>query len=824
MFRTPITTRGGASASLMPEHRPEDGHPRRWNFIFRKVEYNIDVDQQLHDALKRSSTSEEKQRLLDREAKRISNPEMPQLPYHGPEEGFPYRWYFPIQNRTEFIDVSQQRHDALQRSDNPQRIKMLLEEENNRRLNFEKQKGSLLVGSMNTPTRSEAGGATSTPAHGGTGTVDSNPLQRGVDGAHGGTGGRENIKPKQLYNSEDEDDAEITTIEERHKRLTATMNKGAVGQREGNQNENLLDEEAKQTRIDCANRHHEFELRTKKHLSAPAKRFTQAYRTCKYHFVTKADKKISEDLAQQAFQLLIQSYYEMDEARDYCLRVLSEEDIRNNPHYEEYMVKRLDQLNECSMLLDQYLERWYRQDTQHHHIPPTQGKEQLASNSVFVEGAGNTSEIPPPGMANVNQPEGESPQQPGQSDYCQPGFPSSMNAITPIPKGPGQAAFQVYQEPQQAIPIKHRDPFTYQGQNLVQNNQQQQTQTRFKLEEELNLVGNWDANNPRDYMAFKAQWKNFETKMRKTGRTSMDLYNALLKKVGSRAKALIKNNYITDTNADSVYKEAIDNLDKQFYQPSDLLRRLMTTLSKTNKMDDSYESLFDGYTKLQEVWRDLKHADLNEGQLKGLLFIATTEKSLSTGTWNHWLEVQNRALSSENPNECFNIHLYLEAISTAMKNAQKKQNACGNPSRSDDQRQKPKPKPRSTLFGAYNATAIPTSTAQNIHTPSNQKQARTKDGMCVFCKSNPHKYQLLCPKLKKMTPKDIWEIIIEEKIKCRMCLCTDHDTKNCEVTKKGLVLKCNIKKGNGEPCGGLHCRYLHRDFKKESTQDKRAKQ
>ena len=64
MFRTPITTRGGASASLMPEHRPEDGHPRRWNFIFRKVEYNIDVDQQLHDALKRSSTSEEKQRLL----------------------------------------------------------------------------------------------------------------------------------------------------------------------------------------------------------------------------------------------------------------------------------------------------------------------------------------------------------------------------------------------------------------------------------------------------------------------------------------------------------------------------------------------------------------------------------------------------------------------------------------------------------------------------------------------------------------------------------------------------------------------------------------
>ena len=498
---------------------------------------------------------------------------------------------------------------------------------------------------------------------------------------------------------------------------------------------------------------------------------------------------------------LIDAYKQMEEQRNYCLEALTEEDLRNNPTYEEYMVKKRNLLDDALRRKDQYVAR----------------KEQLTSKSVSNEEAGNTSERPPPGMANGNQPKGDSPQQPGQSDYRQPGFPSSMNAITPIPKEPGQAAFQVYQEPQQAIPIKHRDPLIYQCRNPAQTNQQQQPQTRFKLDEELNLVGNWDANNPRDYLAFKAQWKNFETKMFKSGRTSMDLYNALLKKVGSKAKALIKNNYITDMNSDSVYKEAIDNLEKQFYQPSYLLRELMTTLSKTNKMDDSYESLFGGYTKLQEVWRDLNHAELDNEQLKGLLFIATTEKSLSTGTWNHWLEVQNRAFSSENPMECFNVRLYMDAISTAMKNAQKKQNACGNPSRNNDSKTRPKPKPRTTLYGAYagtlgtyNATTNSTSTDQNSPTTSTQDQARTKDGKCVFCKKTPHKYQLYCPKVMKgMTPNVIWKIAQENKIKCQMCLGTEHTTDNCEAFDRGVLKKCSMKKENGEQCNEKHCRFLH---------------
>ena len=724
----------------------------------------------------------------------------PQWPQHRPEENHPRRWIFIFRNMVKTIDVNEQLHAALRTSENPQGTQMLLEEEYNRRLTA-KQEGFSLIGSMNAPLQEGAAGTTSTPVHGGVAKATSTPVHGGGGGTHGGNGSGVNLPPKQLYNSDEEDDAEITDIRERHEEFEATMSKGAVGQKEGNQNEELWNEKAEQTKADCENRWHEYRRRTQLHLSAPARRFLKLQKQCITEFDLNNAELISVRMAKFLADELIDAYKQMEEQRNYCLEALTEEDLRNNPTYEEYMVKKRNLLDDALRRKDQYVAR----------------KEQLTSKSVSNEEAGNTPERPPPGMANGNQPKGDSPQQPGQSDYRQPGFPSSMNAITPIPKGPGQAAFQVYQEPQQTIPIKHRDPFTYQGQNLVQNTQQQQTQTRFKLDEELNLVGNWDDNNPRDYLAFKAQWKNFETKMFKSGRTSMDLYNALLKKVGSKAKALIKNNYITDMNSDSVYKEAIDNLEKQFYQPSYLLRELMTTLSKTNKMDDSYESLFGGYTKLQEVWRDLNHAELDNEQLKGLLFIATTEKSLSTGTWNHWLEVQNRAFSSENPMECFNVRLYMDAISTAMKNAQKKQNACGNPSRNNDSKTRPKPKPRTTLYGAYagtlgtyNATTNSTSTDQNSPTTSTQDQARTKDGKCVFCKKTPHKYQLYCPKVMKgMTPNVIWKIAQENKIKCQMCLGTEHTTDNCEAFDRGVLKKCSMKKENGEQCNEKHCRFLH---------------
>ena len=58
-------------------------------------------------------------------------------------------------------------------------------------------------------------------------------------------------------------------------------------------------------------------------------------------------------------------------------------------------------------------------------------------------------------------------------------------------------------------------------------------------------------------------------------------------------------------------------------------------------MDDTYESLLNGISKLQEAWQDLNQANLTNEELKGLLFIAATEKSLSEGSWKCWLDIQN---------------------------------------------------------------------------------------------------------------------------------------------------------------------------------------
>ena len=120
----------------------------------------------------------------------------------------------------------------------------------------------------------------------------------------------------------------------------------------------------------CQDRIHEFEQRTKQYLSVPGKRFAQAYRTCKYHLERNAHVQISHELVQRLLHVLVQCFHEVQEARDYCLEALSEEDILNNPKYEEYMDLKLDQLNECSGLQDQYLERWYSQDSQLLHAPP----------------------------------------------------------------------------------------------------------------------------------------------------------------------------------------------------------------------------------------------------------------------------------------------------------------------------------------------------------------------------------------------------------------------------------------------------------------------
>ena len=164
-----------------------------------------------------------------------------------------------------------------------------------------------------------------------------------------------------------------------------------------------------------------------------------------------------------------------------------------------------------------------------------------------------------------------------------------------------------------------------------------------------------------------------------------------------------------------------------------------------------------------------------------------------------------------------NLHQsYMGAIHAAMTNAQKGQIAMSRPSYGSEQKQKS----RSILDGSYNA--ITTST-QHDPKPSTQNQARTKDGQCVFCKKRPHKYQLYCPNLKKMTPNEIFEIMREKRIFCRMCLCLGHDQNECQVVKDGNLKRCSIIRENEELCNGLHCRYLHQNYKKKSTPKSRQK-
>ena len=387
-----------------------------------------------------------------------------------------------------------------------------------------------------------------------------------------------------------------------------------------------------------------------------------------------------------------------------------------------------------------------------------------------------------------------------------PGFPASMDFLTPIHKESGRERprFQVFQDQGPSIPINQRDASTYQLRNPVLV--ERQPQRRFKLEEELALVARWGADKPRAYLAFRAQWNNFVTKMETSGRSQIDLYYALLKKLDDKAKDLVETQYPDDNS----YKRAISQLDKLFYEPTNLLRDLISKLLRTNKMVDTYESLLSGVSELSEAWRDLEQANLDKEQLKGLLFIAATEKKLSEGAWQEWLEIQNRP--SENPMDCLQVKSYMGAIQVAMTNAQKRQNALGKPNYGGEQRSKPKP--RSTLYGSYN---VMTTSTQNIQKTPTQNQARTEDGHCVFCNDQPHKYQLYCPSLKRMSPDEIWKVMREKKIFCRMCLGLGHNQNECEAVKEGRLKKCNIKKDNGEPCNGLHCRYLHRSSKKEST-------
>ena len=337
-----------------------------------------------------------------------------------------------------------------------------------------------------------------------------------------------------------------------------------------------------------------------------------------------------------------------------------------------------------------------------------------------------------------------------------------------------------------------------------------QHQFRFKLDEELGLVSDFDASNPRDYMAFRAQWTNFERKMVNSGRSQEDLYCALLRKLKGSARELCKNKY----HDPEAYTWSIRQLDRLYNKPENLLRLMITKLLKTSKMDDTYESLLNGISKLQEAWQDLNQANLTNEELKGLLFIAATEKSLSEGSWKCWLDIQNN--HSGHPLSVFEARTYFGAIETALSNEQRRKEA-GRSSSVMDKRPQPKPKQKSTLFGSYNTMNEDEQIPNNSKAIIRQNQARTKDGKCVFCLGTPHIYQLHCPKLKTMPIDEIWQIIRTHKIFCQMCLGLGHWTNRCPAAKAGKLKKCDVQNEKGRWCNKPHTKYLHQGSTSKSN-------
>ena len=561
----------------------------------------------------------------------------------------------------------------------------------------------------------------------------------------------------------------------------------------------------------CQDRIHEFEQRTKQYLSVPGKRFAQAYRTCKYHLERNAHVKISHELVQRLLHVLVQCFHEVQEARDYCLEALSEEDILNNPKYEEYMDLKLDQLNECSGLQDRYLERWYSQDSQLLHAPPqVQENEHQIDHSVStkskgLQGACDVATIPPEDIvhqtshAQVYQPPSKLPimSRPPPVIVDKPMGP--LHHLMP-PKGQHQqqmgpplanpqstGAFQVYKDPS-PIPTPTGPSVIYEPTHL-----------KFRLKDELEVIEPFDGSKPREYLRFRVQWQNLNDKMIQTNMSELDKYNALRKVLTGKAKRLIDTKYPDN----GTYQRSRDKLETTYYKPKLHVTEVIHSLAKPDPMTDTYESLFNGYNRLKDSWDDLEHLNLSKGQLKGLLLITANEKNLSQGTWTLWNHIQNDPRYAENSMECLNVDAFLGAIQIAMNNAQRRQNVIGRHTTTDQ-----KPKPKSTLYGTYSTTVKP---------PTKQVIRQAGSG-CVFCsRTTHHRYQLYCPALKTLKPEQIWDIMKANGITCQMCLCLGHKTQECEPTRRGTLKKCSIKDNGKDMCGKFHCRFLHRAPKKEQS-------
>ena len=613
----------------------------------------------------------------------------------------------------------------------------------------------------------------------------------------------------------------------------------------------------------CKDRHHEFETRAKTFLAALAKKFIKACGTL--HLQMNKEKFVDDITVQYGDELLKEVetlYQQVEDTREYCLAPLT---VEERLYYGDYMQQKFEMLVTCQRMHRKYFEQQLedkklRNQQQQVHPPHSQVQPPyygsflsqplpgvpIAPNIITTTAANNMPNMitstpyhqhsmpppgphsdpmfgqhqqqphgqhygqhqqnPPPGAhsdpmfgQSQGQHHGQQYSQPGPQQNPPPGFnnnpPPGFN-VNPPPgfntKPP--PGFNVYEDRDQ----ESRIPTPTAPSHKVQHH------TRYKLNEELSLVETWDGSKPRAYMAFRAQWTNFVDKMVKSQRSNLDLYYALLKVLGGPAKDLVHTKYPNDQS----YTQAIKKLDNLFYNPTNLVRDMVQNLLKGVKMVDTYDSLLSGMTKLWDAWTDLNQADLTKDQLKGLLFIAATEKHLSEESWKCWLVTQNDPKFVQNPMDAFEISAFLGAINTAMLNAQKRKNAIGSNSESSSKTDKPGKK-FSTMYGSYSNAVGNSGPGNNQPNTKIQQQARGPNNTCVFCGQSPHKYQLNCPKLREMTANQIYKTMTNFRIECQMCLGLKHRTRDCPAIQEGFLKKCSVKEDNVE-CGRYHCRALHK--------------
>ena len=717
-----------------------------------------------------------------------------------------HRWEVTIDGRREFVEVNpnQNQYLTLATTTNEQKKEFLL-----RILEARRQ-----AAAATTTAEAEVAHATASR------TIHANtdPIEALRDRAD------QMETMRSQVNSPTPTDKSVEDIKERTRLLEESIIKEAA--KATNKAENDLQKEEGKA---CRDRQHEFVLRTQTFLATPAKQFVKAVNMLKVQLdQQKGSDEISRQYGDELLKKVHDLYNKVEQAREYCEEVLEEDE---RLQHEYYMKNKFEDVCECERIHRKYFEKQEqnqrlknpRSQVQPPYVahPPTY----TSAPPRFVATTATNSRpvvTTAPG-AQFRPQQGHSQQWQHQqyNSFFEPQFRQPPMMSTPYPRNTrpyqpsnqqfspvpaprleftqqyqnNQPGFNVYQDP------SHGNRLPPQSALDTHNPRQ----PRFKLNEELALVEKFDASNPRSYMAFRAQWTNFMGKMEREQRSTLDTYYALLKVLGGTAYDLAKVQYPNDQS----YAQAIQKLDKTFFNPTNLLREMVQKLLKGQKMHDTYESLLGGMNKLWDAWSDLDQADLTKDQLKGLLFIAATEKNLSEESWKCWLDVQNHERYKENPMAAFEISTYLGAINTAMVNAQRRKNAIG----SRENHLKPPPRPgkkQSTLFGSYH---VQNKQKNNPPSVQLQKQARKPGGLCIMCGQNPHKYQLNCPRLKNMTVNEIYNAMTKYGINCQMCLALGHRTRECPDLKEGRLKPCHVKEDGQNPCNKNHCRYLHKSKK-----------